>query len=107
MLVRVVLACRDLQVSQRIARLLPSEDLELNTLRGRTRWEQLVKQSAEVFLLSHDLIPDPPSESFSELWANPERPDVFVLSRGDKEESARLLTAGATAVFDPILPTTS
>jgi DNA-binding NtrC family response regulator len=101
MLTRVLLALDDPQLRGLLVNALAAPDLLAEAPTGEgLLWERIIRNSADVFVLSLDLIPTPAADRVAFLRELPESPAVVVISPTDgAEEQARLLAAGCDGVL--------
>ena len=101
MLVRVVLAVRDVEVRLRFLKLLDQTDVLVDAVQDATRlWETVSRESFDVAVIGRALVTEPAVEMVASLRTLPDSPEVVVLcDREDAEERGALLGAGCLAVL--------
>jgi len=106
MLSRVILAMNDAELRRRIRRMLPKEDVLVETVRGRNHlWERAARKSGDVIVATKSAIPTPIVNSIALFQDLPESPAVVVICQNeDTEEHAELLAAGCDMVLYAGLP---
>ncbi|HSL62955.1 MAG TPA: sigma-54 dependent transcriptional regulator [Desulfotignum sp.] len=106
MLTRLVCAVKEKKLAAAIEKRLSQADIRLNIFEHpQNTWQDLVRSSADVFLISRTLIPRPVDASVAILNNLPEKPITIILD--DRESSkahATLLGAGADMVLYSGLP---
>jgi DNA-binding NtrC family response regulator len=100
MLARIVLAIEPPKLQRSIRALIEGPGVRFESGPPRTSpWEDLVRTSADLVIVSRRRIPDPLADSIALLLGSPDAPEVIVIAdREDAEERARLLTVGCEAV---------
>ena len=106
MLTRVVLAVPDAELRRRVRRMLPQDDVVVETVRGqRHLWERAARKSGDLLVAMKSVIPDPLGDSIALFQDLPESPAIVVISDNeDTEEHAELLAAGCDMVLYTGLP---
>jgi len=101
MLIRITLAVSDSVLRQRIRKHLARPDIFLEVPRGRKNlWERIVREPADVVIISQSLLPNPLKDRMAQLQSHPDLPSAVVLSdSADPKEHARLMAAGCEAVL--------
>jgi DNA-binding NtrC family response regulator len=101
MLIRITLAVRDSALRQQLWRHLARPDVFLEVPRARKDlWERIVREPADVVIISRSLLPDALTDKMVQLQNHPDLPSAVVLSdSADPEEHARLMAAGCDAVL--------
>lgn len=101
MLIRLSCAVKEKVLRQELAKQLEDQDVQLKFIdRPRSPWQELVRSSADIILVSRSLIPKPLDSSIAIINQLPEKPILIVLhDRNSAEEQANLMAAGADAVL--------
>jgi DNA-binding NtrC family response regulator len=105
MLGHVLLALSDARLRARIRRTLSQADMLVENVENRDElWSQLAKSSADMLIVSRAQVPEPINETISSLRGLPDSPEIVVLDKkGNAEDRAHLLAAGASAVLEEAL----
>ena len=109
MLVRTLVALRRVEQRRRIERLLaPTGAVVLHARDQRGLSIELERADVDLVICGIALLPDPPEPLITSIRAQPEHPEVVVISeREDAVERARLIAAGCMAVLHEALPDVS
>ena len=101
MLIRIVLAVHDSALSQRLLSHLARPDILVEIPRARKDlWERIVREPADVLIISQPLLPKPLKDKMHQLQSHPDSPAAVVLSdSADPEVHARLMAEGCDAVL--------
>jgi len=101
MLIRITLAVRDSALRQRLGERLARPDIFVEVPRARKDlWERIVREPADVVIISRSLLPNPLKDKMAQLQNHPDLPSAVVLSdSADPKEHAQLLAAGCDAVL--------
>jgi two-component system response regulator AtoC len=101
MLLHTVLAVENPSVRKKLQQLTHQRDTIVTALQKKDlTWEDIIRETGDLILISRALIPEPFSRSVGDLRQTPESPAVVILSdREDPEERASLLAAGCEAVL--------
>ena len=101
MLIRLSCAIREKTLRQELARQMGDQDVQLKFYgHPKSPWQELVRSSADIILVSRSLIPKPLDANIAILNQLPEKPILIILhDRDSPEEQANLMGAGADAVL--------
>ncbi|HAK96164.1 MAG TPA: sigma-54-dependent Fis family transcriptional regulator [Planctomycetes bacterium] len=101
MLIRVTLAIHDSALRQRLLRRLARPDILVEVPRERkSLWERIVREPADVVIISRSLLPNPLADKMKQLQNHPDSPSVVVLSDStDPKEHARLIAMGCDTLL--------
>ena len=101
MLIRITLAVRDAALRQRLLRHLARPDILVEIPRVRKDlWDRIVREPADVVIISRALVPNPLKDTLGQLQNHPDSPATVVLSNSaDPKEHAELMAAGCDAVL--------
>jgi DNA-binding NtrC family response regulator len=107
MLIRITLAVSDSVLRQRLWKHLARPDILVEIPRVRKDlWERIVREPADVVIISQALLPNPLKDKLEQLQSHPDSPATVVLSdSADPKEHARLkehaqlMAAGCDAVL--------
>jgi DNA-binding NtrC family response regulator len=100
MLVRVLLVFEDAAERERLARLLPGDEVATLTQDAATFWQQPESESADLVILDRDELPGDPGEALDRLHGLPDRPEAVIVRRHeDPDDTARLQAAGCLAIL--------
>jgi len=100
-LIRIALAVHDATLRKRLQDALARPDVLVEVPRARKDlWERIVREPADVLIISQSLLPTPLKDKIEELLSHPDSPAAVVLSdSADPKEHARLLAEGCDAVL--------
>lgn len=105
MLIRVLLAVRNVSLRRQIVKSLPDAMIETINVR-KLFWERFAHVNVDCIVIDRDLLPEPEVQSIAHLHQLPDCPAVIVLSeKEDPEGRAHLLAAGCEAMLNSTLPT--
>ena len=106
MLSRVILAIVDTELRRRVSKMLPQEDVIVETVRGSSYlWERAARRSGDVIVTTESAIPSPVDSSIGLFQDLPESPAIVVLCDSEGAEArAKLLAAGCDMVLYAGLP---
>jgi two-component system response regulator AtoC len=101
MLIRITLAVRDSALRQRLRSHLARPDILLESPRLHADlWGRIVREPADVVIISESLLPHPLKEKVAQLQNHPDLPSAVVLAdSAEPEDHARLMAAGCDAVL--------
>ncbi len=101
MLIRITLAVHDSTLRQQLLSRLARPDILIEMPRVRKDlWERIVREPADVLIISQSLLPNPLKEKMRELQVHPDSPAAVVLSdSADPKVHARLMAEGCDAVL--------
>ena len=101
MLIRITLAVHDSALGQRLLSHLARPDILVEVPRARKDlWERIVREPADVLIISQSLLPNPLKDKMRQLQSHPDSPAAVVLSdSADPKVHARLMAEGCDAVL--------
>ncbi|MGD1002670.1 MAG: sigma-54 dependent transcriptional regulator [Candidatus Brocadiia bacterium] len=101
MLIRIILAVQDSVLRQQLQEILARPDVLVQAPRARKDlWDWIVRESADVLIISQSLLPNPLKDKMDELQSRPDSPAAVVLfDNAEPKERARLMAAGCDAVL--------
>lgn len=101
MLLRLLLAVDDTQERRKFRRLLAQRDVDVEAVRGKAlRWGEILGRTADLFVVSQSVIPDPVERNITRVGELPNSPGIVVLmDREDLGLQAKYQAAGADAVL--------
>ena len=101
MLIRITLAVQDPALGQRLLSHLARPDILVELPRARKDlWERIVREPADVLIISQSLLPNPLKDKMRRLQSHPDSPAAVVLSdSADPKVHARLMAEGCDAVL--------
>ena len=101
MLIRITLAVSGSVLRQQLRENLARPDILLEVPRAsKAVWGQVVREPADVVIISQSLLPTPLKDRMVQLQDHPDLPSTIVLSdKADTKEHAGLLAAGCDAVL--------
>jgi len=101
MLIRITLVINDSALRRQFHHMLARPDILVEVPRTqKDLWERIVREPADVLIISQSLLPDPLKDRMDELQNHPESPAAVVLSdSADHEEHVRLMAQGCDAVL--------
>jgi len=104
MLIRVLLAVRNVNLRRYIVKSLPDTMIETVNIR-KLFWERFAHVNVDCIVIDRALLPEPEVQSIAHLHQLPDSPAIIVLSeKEDPEGRARLLAAGCEAMLNSTLP---
>jgi DNA-binding NtrC family response regulator len=101
MLIRITLAVHDSALRQQLLSRLARPDVLVEMPRTRKDlWERIVREPADVLIISQSLLPNPLKDKMRQLQSHPDSPAAVVLSdSANPKVHARLMAEGCDAVL--------
>jgi DNA-binding NtrC family response regulator len=101
MLIRIMLAVQDSALSQRLLSHLARPDILVEIPRARKDlWERVIREPADVLIISQALLPNPLKNKMRQLQSHPDSPAAVVLSdSADPKVHAQFMAEGCDAVL--------
>ncbi|WP_163338267.1 sigma-54-dependent Fis family transcriptional regulator [Desulfopila sp. IMCC35008] len=106
MLIRMVLALKDLSLEQILEERISITDIEIEGIRNQGNvWRRVVQSCADIIVISDSVIPEPVESSLGVLNALPENPSTVILHDIDSTElQAGFIAAGAHSALYSGIP---